>query len=144
MMFRVCIHKTTGRLIEMQSGGRIERAPREEFVTVAEYQKHLVDCDAREALLLDTLRKNAAASGYAEDEIEVKLVSAEEWGAIEAAENEANLDPNREVKARLAEIDRKSIRSMREWISKQPDAPQFIKDYEVAAIAERAKLTSVK
>lgn len=45
------------------------------------------------------------------------------------------------VKARLHEIDMKSIRSLREWVAKQPDAPEFIKSYEAEAIAERSKLS---
>jgi hypothetical protein len=40
----------------------------------------------------------------------------------------------------LAEIDLKSIRSIREWIAKQTDAPQYLKDYEAQAIEARAKL----
>jgi len=44
------------------------------------------------------------------------------------------------IKASLVEIDLKSIRSLREWVVKQPDAPEFIKGHETAAIAERAKL----
>lgn len=44
------------------------------------------------------------------------------------------------AKAALAEIDLKSIRSIREWIAKQADAPQFIKDFEEQAVMERAKL----
>lgn len=46
----------------------------------------------------------------------------------------------RKVKAKLAEIDLKSIRSLREWVVAQPNAPQFIKDYEESAAAERVKL----
>lgn len=42
--------------------------------------------------------------------------------------------------AKLEEIDIKSIRSLREWVSKQTDAPQFLKDYEEQTKAERAKL----
>jgi hypothetical protein len=45
------------------------------------------------------------------------------------------------VKARLAEIDLKSIRSLREWVAKQPDAPEFIKTYEAEAVTERSKLS---
>lgn len=37
----------------------------------------------------------------------------------------------------LAEIDLKSIRSIREYIAAQPDAPGIIKDYEAAAFQER-------
>lgn len=44
------------------------------------------------------------------------------------------------VKTTLAELDIKSIRALREWIVKQPDAPQFIRDYEAQAIKERNKL----
>jgi hypothetical protein len=52
--------------------------------------------------------------------------------AAAAAENE--------IKTALTAIDLKSIRSLREWLAAQPDAPQFILDHEAAAIAERAKL----
>ena len=41
---------------------------------------------------------------------------------------------------RLAEIDIKSIRAIREYIASKPDAPQFTKDLEAQAQAERAKL----
>lgn len=44
------------------------------------------------------------------------------------------------IKAALAAIDLKSIRSMREWIADQPNAPQWLLDHEAAAIAERSKL----
>jgi len=60
-----------------------------------------------------------------------------------AAAYQAELDrakADADIKARLAGIDLKSIRAMREWLAAQPDAPQFIKDHEAAAIAERAKL----
>ena len=42
--------------------------------------------------------------------------------------------------AKLKEIDLKSIRSIREWLVSQENAPQFIKDYEAEAITERAKI----
>ena len=45
------------------------------------------------------------------------------------------------AKAKLIEIDLKSIRGIREWIATQPTAPQIVKDYEVEAIGERTKLT---
>ena len=48
-----------------------------------------------------------------------------------------------ETLKKLDEIDLKSIRSMREWIAAQPSAPQFIKDHEAEAIAERTKLDAV-
>lgn len=45
------------------------------------------------------------------------------------------------VKARLHEIDMKSIRSLREWVAKQPDASEYLKTYEADAIAQRSKLS---
>ena len=47
---------------------------------------------------------------------------------------------NAPVIAKLDEIDRKSIRALREWIAAQPSAPHALKDYQAAADAERAKL----
>jgi hypothetical protein len=44
------------------------------------------------------------------------------------------------AEATLKEIDLKSIRSMREWIAKQPDAPAYLTTYEAEATAEREKL----
>ena len=45
-----------------------------------------------------------------------------------------------EVKAKLREIDFASIRSLREYVASQPDAPKIIKGRESEAIAERSKL----
>ncbi|PKN35659.1 MAG: hypothetical protein CVU61_02220 [Deltaproteobacteria bacterium HGW-Deltaproteobacteria-19] len=64
---------------------------------------------------------------WIEDAVQVK--------AAEEAEAKA------EAKARLHEIDLKSIRYLREWVAKQPGAPEFIKTYEADAIAERNKLS---
>lgn len=47
---------------------------------------------------------------------------------------------NKPTLIKLKDIDFKSIRSIREWVSKQQDAPQFIKDYEDEAKEERKKL----
>lgn len=44
---------------------------------------------------------------------------------------------NRIVDAELEVIDRASIRSLREYVAAQVNAPQFIKDYEQEAIAKR-------
>ncbi len=57
---RVCIEKTTGKLIESQDGGHTQRH-------------------------LDILIQNAVASGYAEAEIEVKYVTKQEYADIVAA-----------------------------------------------------------
>lgn len=53
-MYRVCIQKSTGKFIEMQSGG--------------ETQEHL-----------DTLTQNAINQGYKAEDIETKFISNEEW-----------------------------------------------------------------
>ena len=57
-------------------------------------------------------------------------------------EVKAEMEQDRAVadaKALLNEIDLKSIRSIREWIALQPDAPLFVKEYENQAISARAK-----
>ncbi len=38
---------------------------------------------------------------------------------------------NASINDTLKDIDVSSIRSIREWVVKQPDAPQFLKDYEI-------------
>lgn len=117
-MNRVCLTKD-GKLIEMQSGG-----------------------DDRPDLMkmrLNTLKQNALNAGYKEDEIDVKWITDEEWAVIQEAERVRNYDPSIEIKAKLAEIDLKSIRSLREWVAKQSDVPEYLKNYEVQAIAERTK-----
>jgi hypothetical protein len=62
----------------------------------------------------------------------------EAWPEVQAEIEAQRI--NEEAKVRLAEIDLKSIRSIREWIAKQTDAPQYLKDYEAQAIEARAKL----
>jgi hypothetical protein len=54
-MYRVCIEKTTGKLIEMQSG----------------------DGD------LESLKQNAINQGYTENDIELKTITSDEWKVIE-------------------------------------------------------------
>ena len=115
-MNRVCITKT-GDLIEMQEGG--DDDPEK--------------MDAR----LETLRKNALAAGYGADEIEARWVTDQEWQEILSAQprDEAAI-----ARAKLKEIDASSIRSIREWVAAQPNAPQWVKDYEAQAAQERVKL----
>jgi len=60
------------------------------------------------------------------------------WPAVQA-EIEAQ-KKNDEAKAILAEIDLKSIRSIREWIVSQEKAPTFLTDYEKQAQAARQGL----
>ena len=43
-------------------------------------------------------------------------------------------------KNELKDIDIKSIRSLREWLSSKEDAPKFIKDYESDALAKRNEI----
>lgn len=45
-----------------------------------------------------------------------------------------------QLKGQLLEIDLKSVRALREYIAAQADAPQYIKDKELAAQTTRAKL----
>lgn len=47
---------------------------------------------------------------------------------------------NATAKAALVKLDLESIRSLREYIAAKPDAPQFLKDKEAAAQAERTKI----
>ena len=47
---------------------------------------------------------------------------------------------NNQIISELNDIDLKSIRSLREWLIGQPDAPKFIKDYENQAAEKRAKI----
>uniref|UniRef100_A0A6M3XVG4 Uncharacterized protein n=1 Tax=viral metagenome TaxID=1070528 RepID=A0A6M3XVG4_9ZZZZ len=119
-MNRVCLTKDR-KLIEMQSGGN----DREDLMEIR----------------LNTLKQNALNAGYKEDEIEVKWITDEEWTAIQEAERVRNYDPSIEVKAKLAEIDLKSIRAIREYLAAKPDAPAYLKTYEAQAIAERTIIT---
>lgn len=52
---------------------------------------------------------------------------------IAAAERAATL-------AELVAIDLASIRALREYVASKPDAPQYIKDREAAAVTARARL----
>lgn len=66
------------------------------------------------------------------------LWDGEKW--VEDQEKRIEAE-NAVIKARLHDFDLKSIRSIREWLVKQPDAPVYLKDYETQAVSERAKLT---
>jgi len=58
---------------------------------------------------------------------------------VPTAEEEA-LAISEQAKKDLVDIDIKSIRSMREWLVAQPDAPQYLIDYEVEATEKRNKI----
>jgi hypothetical protein len=135
---RVCIIKATGKLIEAQSGGKAP--PVDPKWTPAEIETATVKY--REANL-KTLIDNALAAGYKADDIEAKFVDDIEFAEIlEASKSpeQKTAEVNAPVVSRLSEIDLKSIRSLREWLVAQPDAPQFIIDLEATAMAERKKL----
>ena len=71
--------------------------------------------------------------------VDNQLVVDPNKDAILAAEEVARAEAP--IKAALREIDISSIRSLREYVATQEDAPQYLKDYESAAIVERAKLS---
>lgn len=79
---RVCIEKSTGKLIESQSGGRVKRLPQNNKVSDLKYAEYLNNCDALEANRLDTLKQNAFNAGYIETDIEVKYISNIEYQII--------------------------------------------------------------
>ena len=60
------------------------------------------------------------------------------WPQVEAAKEAEKVSA--EAKANLEEIDLKSIRSIREWLVKQADAPAYLKTYEEQAAAERKNI----
>lgn len=122
-MFRVCILKSTGKMIESQEGG--DDANNKDLT----------------AARLGTLTRNALNAGYKETDIEAKWVTGAEYKELTApTAEEIKERENVAIKATLREIDIASIRPMREWMAKQTDAPQFIKDKESQAQTERTKL----
>jgi hypothetical protein len=96
---RICIKKSTGKLIESQSGGRVNRRLKDDAITDEEYEAYLFLCDELENMRLNTLKQNAINAGHLEADIEVRFVTDEEY-AIAIAE-----DPN-EI-ARIAEQEAK-------------------------------------
>ena len=112
-MRRVCL-TTEGKLIEMQSGGKVDRLPRDHGIfndayvkgknlalsegkteqeaeavgniaAEAAYLLYINECDALEAMRLNTLKQNAINNGHLESDIEVKWVTDEEWAVIQEA-----------------------------------------------------------
>ena len=64
----------------------------------------------------------------------------EQLSSKEITQSEYNTIYNQPVKYELNDIDIKSIRSLREWLVKQPDCPEFLKTYENQATAKRSEL----
>lgn len=60
--------------------------------------------------------------------------TAEEISAREDAEH------NQAIYDELEQLDRESIRDIREWVASQTDAPQTLKDRENQAVAVRGRL----
>ena len=57
------------------------------------------------------------------------------WPGVQAGAEKAKAIAD--TKALLIEVDLKSIRSLREWLAKQPDCPKFIAEHEKQACALR-------
>lgn len=70
---RVSINKLTGKMLEAQSGGGVDRS----FNKVCNKE-----WDALEAMRLDTLLQNAIRAGYLEKDIEVKFVTDAEYAIL--------------------------------------------------------------
>ncbi len=108
---RICINKLTGKLIESQSGGKVERLLRNNQVFIdienkakgiaikknlsqeeievaakfagdAAFSIYETECTVIEHNRLATLFENALNAGYKEDEIETKWVTNEEYQII--------------------------------------------------------------
>lgn len=56
------------------------------------------------------------------------------------SEEEIRLPEVNETKNKLAEIDIASVRSIREWVSNQVDAPEYLKNYEKQAVEYRKRI----
>jgi hypothetical protein len=108
---RISILKESGKLIEMQSHARP-----------------------------GTLTENAVLSGYSRECVEEREITPEEWKEYARQIQEDNANTDQLIKQRLEKIDKQSIRSLREWVSKQPDAPAILIAHEAEATAEREKL----
>lgn len=74
----------------------------------------------------------------------INLITGETITAADTApqvsQAEIDAENNAAIKAELAAIDAATIRAIREYIASKPDAPQILKDREMAAHAARAKL----
>jgi len=88
---RICVHKATKHILEMQGGGEVERLTKDQFNETikasnpeATYVQYLSDCDALEAMRFNTLKQNAINGGYAEADIEVKWVDEAGYEAAKA------------------------------------------------------------
>jgi hypothetical protein len=102
-MYRVCYEKTSGRIIEMQSGGMVGRLPKESFMG-EEYAKYSTDCDALEADRLQTLIDNAVNAGWNEKDIVCEFMDDKQYEAAQALDPQT-IAMDQEVKATQAKMD---------------------------------------
>ena len=75
------------------------------------------------------------------DDTSINIIVQNHINAMTPTQREqmnVNAEYNTQVNAKLREIDIASIRSIREYIAAQPDAPQWIKDREVEATTTRS------
>ena len=77
---------------------------------------------------------NDAESLLDEDKVTLGLMTQTEY------DEKLKEQENAQIKAELSEIDIKSIRSIREYISKQANAPEYLKQYEIEATEKRLKI----
>jgi hypothetical protein len=64
----------------------------------------------------------------------------EQLSSSEITQEQYNEIKNVPIKAELEMLDVKSVRSIREWLVKQPDCPQYLKQYDDEAKLKRDKL----
>ena len=62
------------------------------------------------------------------------------WNVVALPTDQANLNIENDAKAKLVDLDLKSIRPLREYIAAKPDAPSYLKDYETQAQTQRARI----
>lgn len=62
------------------------------------------------------------------------------YPVVDLPEAEVKRQKREEAQADLDRIDHRSIRSIREWLAAREDAPQFVKDHEIASQQQRQKL----
>lgn len=97
---RVCIEKSTGKLIDSQSGGETHLNPK-------------IDDKEYALINLETLRQNAINAGYKEADIEVKYITDGEFQVItdaipkpESTEEQFN---ETKIQAKIRELVIKSL-----------------------------------
>ena len=112
---RVCLEKSTGKLIDSQSGGKVERLPKNKEVSDKEYAGYLAGCDALEANRLNTLLQNAINQGYKEADIEVKFVTDAEFqiimDAIPKPEKTSEQLNEEKIQAKIRELAIQSLKA---------------------------------